>query len=81
MSLPFLSFERPKARSADHGVCLVAVLPGEGSLAIRVSSVGTADATTWYDIYAGLTTVWTMCGVRGRAGIAMGIGISPISER
>ncbi|KAL8882097.1 MAG: hypothetical protein Q9192_007647, partial [Flavoplaca navasiana] len=59
---------------AAHGILLVAVLPGERSLAIRVSSNAVADVASWYDIYADLTTVWTMCGERGRAGIAKGIG-------
>lgn len=73
-------FGRIQTRPAAHGILLVAVLPGERSLAIRVSSNAVADVASWYDIYAGLTTVWTMCGERGRAGIAKGIGNIPIIE-
>ena len=58
------------AMAADDYYCYLAELPGRRSLVIRVTSSTAAETGTWYDIYAGLTTIWSICGAKGRGGMA-----------
>ncbi|KAL8715390.1 MAG: hypothetical protein Q9220_000723 [cf. Caloplaca sp. 1 TL-2023] len=68
-------------RGSKRAKCtrISAVLPNRKAASIYVTTNSPRVSSSWFDIYAGITAAWAMCGARGSSAIAKNIGkVTPI---